>query len=459
MLQLDHIYHGHVLDVLKALPDASVHCVVTSPPYWGLRDYGIQPQVWDGDPGCDHVWGNERIVPPVPDRSSSARDTFGNGVFVDHIPRGAQEAKSARGASYSTGKYCRSCGAWLGSFGLEPTPELYVSHAIRIFSEIFRVLKPTGTLWINIGDSYANDRKYGGKSGEKNYTSELGGYPRHKMAAGLKPKDMVGIPWRVAFALQESGWYLRQDIIWHKPTCMPESVKDRCTKAHEYIFLLSKAERYYFDQDAIKEPASPDTQPRYARGRSDHHKNADGGQGGQTIAKTFEHMAVKPGVNKKAVAGWMQGPGSHSAIDHNKPASGTGVGWGHLSEIDPSDARILRGRIKQNPSFAAAVKDVVEFRNKRSVWTVVSEPFPEAHFATFPQRLVQPMILAGTPPHGVVLDPFMGAGTTAVVAKKLDRHYIGIELNPDYIRMANKRLEKELGLLFAEEGQLNESMA
>jgi DNA modification methylase len=373
---LDTIHTGHALEVLRTLPDESVHCCVTSPPYWGLRDYGLEPQIWDASqPDCLHDWGEEYVWPPAPDRCSAGKDAFGNGVFVSTLPRGAQAAKSARGSALSTGQFCQLCGAWMGSFGLEPTYDLYIDHTVQIFLEVRRVLRNDGTLWLNLGDSYNNR------------------FPQ----LYLKPKDMVGIPWRVAFALQAQGWYLRQDIIWQKPTCMPESVKDRCTKDHEYVFILAKSERYYFDQDAIKEPASPDTQPRYARGRSDRHKNADGGPGNQTIAASFSHMVRTPGVNRKVVVGWASGPGSHSTLEHaqsKKDESSSGQGIKDSTKF----GRGAGWRTKQNPSFSAAVKDVVEFRNKRSVWSVVSEPFSEAHFATFPQKLILPMILAGTPP-------------------------------------------------------------
>lgn len=210
------------------------------------------------------------------------------------------------------------------------------------------------------------------------------------------------IPARVAIALQDDGWYLRSDIIWSKPACMPESVKDRPTKSHEYIFLLAKSERYFYDLEAIKEPASPDTNARYARGRSDAHKYSDGGPGGQTIARTLGHMA-----NKRKMA---------------EPGSG----------------------IKNNSSFDAAMAIMPDFRNKRTVWTVNTEPFPEAHFATFPPALILPCILAGCPVDGTVLDPFMGAATVALVAKENGRKAIGCELNAEYIDMAARRLSQEV---------------
>jgi DNA modification methylase len=345
------IYHGHVLNELRSMEAKSVHCCVTSPPYWGLRNYDTPAQVW-GD--------------------------------------------------------SEKSGAWFGSYGLEPTPELFVEHTVEVFREVRRVLRDDGTLWLNLGDSYfagGGSTEYGQNT--QNFiekSSIQGGYTegqcsrpiKPKKHPNLKPKNLVGIPWRVALALQADGcadikavqvlervmseimneyvdepipdkvlialerlkgewtqakgdsWYLRQDIIWHKKNPMPESVKDRCTKSHEYIFLLSKSPKYYFDADAIKEKASPESHARYARGRSSHHKYADGGPGNQSIAKSFKHMR-KPGVNPKAA---MNAKGS-----------------------------------KQNASFSAAIKDIVEYRNKRSVWSIPTKGVKGAHFATFPTAL------------------------------------------------------------------------
>lgn len=324
------IIQGDAYEVMSRMDRGSIQCCVTSPPYWGLRDYGVDGQI-----------------------------------------------------------------------GLEETPEEYVETVRMIFREVRRLLRDDGTLWLNMGDCYA-----GGEGG----TRDAQRWPKQsrndhrtthsRKHAGLKHKNIVGIPWRVAFALQGDGWYLRSDIIWHKPNPMPESMKDRPTKSHEYIFLLTKAARYYYDADAIKEPSSSDSHARYARGRSNDHKWADGGLGNQTIAKSFEHMR-KPGVTPKAAA------------------SGSGI--------------------KNNESFSAAVKDVVEDRNKRTVWTVPTYPYPGAHFATFPPNLIRPCILAGCPQGGTVLDPFAGSGTTGMVAEEAGRNSILIELNPEYCEMAKRR--------------------
>ena len=239
---------GDCRDRLKELPDESVHCVVTSPPYWGLRDYGIPPTIWGGNDACDHEW-------------------IERGVVVQSGGTGEASAKQVTNAGtqgsvqkpIKTG-FCKWCAAWRGSFGLEPTYQLFVDHAVEVFAELRRVLKRDGTLWLNLGDSYASGeigRHDGGRTFQDTYDRKsFGERKQARRPAGIKPKNLVGIPWRAAFALQADGWWLRQDIIWSKPNPMPESVTDRCTKAHEYLFLLSKSERYWFDQDAIAEPVS-----------------------------------------------------------------------------------------------------------------------------------------------------------------------------------------------------------
>lgn len=334
---------GDWIEQLRTLPDQSVHTCVTSPPYWGLRDYGTP-----------------------------------------------------------------------GQLGLEQTIEEYLDKMVAGFAEVRRVLRDDGTAWVNLGDSYAsNGGSHDTSCGTRiaRYQSPLRNHGvRIRKQGAIKRKDLCGIPWRVAFALQADGWYLRQDIIWHKPNPMPESVRDRCTKAHEYVFLLSKRPRYYFDAEAIKEPASPDSHARYARGRSDNHKWADGGPGKQTIA-----------TNK---------PGSRF---YRERAVGVGP------KARPSKGVPNMPRVKYNDSFSAAIVDLVEKRNKRSVWTVPTFPYSEAHFATFPPNLVKPCILAGSPIGGVVLDPFGGSGTVGQVALELGRSAVLIELNPEYKRMMEER--------------------
>lgn len=332
------LYTGDVLECLRELADESVHCVVTSPPYWGLRDYGIEGQI-----------------------------------------------------------------------GLERTPQEYVARMVEVFREVRRVLRADGTVWLNLGDCYTgsgkagNNPEYWGKHKEFGHLTGANpgrfGYAMFTPPPGLKRKELVGIPWRVAFALQADGWYLRSDIIWSKPNPMPESVTDRPTKSHEYIFLLTKAARYWYDAEAIKEEVTGNA---HARG---------------------------DGVNPKARArktpdGWdtSRGNGGHGSF-HREGRE--------------------RGRVKQNPSFSAAVHEVVSMRNRRTVWTIATQPYPEAHFATFPEKLVEPCILAGCPEGGTLLDPFCGSGTALQVALRLGRRAVGIELKTEYMAMTRKRIAAE----------------
>jgi DNA modification methylase len=313
------LYTGDCLDVLRTLPDACVQTCVTSPPYWGLRDYGVD-----------------------------------------------------------------------GQMGLERTPDEYVAKMVEAFREVRRVLRDDGTLWLNIGDSYA--------STSKNRTEAQATAATSKIVGGLKAKDLVGIPWMLAFALRADGWYLRQDIIWHKPSPMPESVTDRCTKAHEYIFLLSKSERYYFDAKAI----------------------AEEGQGSP--------------VEKKP-AGWAT-EGPHTSVAHQTAKTHRKVNGGACfgKQRDPIAAKSAHA---QSREFN---RPIYEKRNKRSVWTVAAIGYAGAHFATFPPKLIEPCILAGSKQGDTVLDLFNGSGTTGEVALLYGRKYIGIELNPEYVELSRVRL-------------------
>ena len=305
---------GDALELLRTLPPESVHTCVTSPPYYGLRDYGADGQI-----------------------------------------------------------------------GKEETPEDYIEKLLQVFREVRRVLCADGTLWVNIGDSYAGSgkgrmadgthyEKKPSKSG--NYGGTREGHLKKTEAAGCKPKDLIGIPWLLAFALRADGWYLRQDIIWSKTNCMPESVRDRCTKSHEYIFLLSKSERYYFNAAAISEPVTS------TKGNA---KTFRGG-GAYTGGRSYDNSAM---VERES---------------HGNSENRTGC------------------------------------RNKRSVWEVCTNGFRGAHFATFPEKLIEPCILAGCPQGGTVLDPFVGSGTTGVVAKKHGCNFVGCEINPQYAEMATARI-------------------
>jgi len=320
------ILHGDVLDKLQEIESESIQCCVTSPPYWGLRDYGVD-----------------------------------------------------------------------GQLGLEKTPEEYVEKMVKVFAEVRRVLKPEGTLWLNLGDSYAQGGKRATKeelqqdaqrARDKNYSTQAyAGYKGWDRSAGtavsgLKVKDLCGIPWRVAFALRQDGWYLRQDIIWHKPNPMPESVTDRCTKSHEYIFLLTKSAKYYYDADAVREPVS-----EISLKRAEYGWDCD-----------------RPSTKNAS----MNGKGIHTKKMGNRFVNPDG-------------------------------------RNKRSVWTITTKPYKEAHFAVFPPKIPELCIKAGSKEGDTVLDPFFGSGTTGWVAQRLGRKWIGIELNADYIKIAEKRFaQKEL---------------
>jgi DNA modification methylase len=303
---------GDCREQMRTLPERSVHCCVTSPPYWGLRDYGVG-----------------------------------------------------------------------GQLGLESTPEEYVARMVAVFAEVRRVLRDDGTLWLNLGDSYAGAGWGGGGNRKGNEHGQHDSPALSKVRGwtpdGLKPKDLIGIPWRVAFALQADGWYLRSDIIWAKPNPMPESVTDRPTKAHEYLFLLSKSERYFYDAEAVKEGA--DTAPHAAG----------------------------------YVSGAEYAVGPMSRNGHSQRE-------GDQTRVWAADGR----------------------RNRRSVWTIATQPYSEAHFATYPEKLVEPCVLAGCPEGGTVLDPFNGSGTTGAVACRLGRNYIGCELNPEYVTLAHRRIGQAL---------------
>jgi DNA modification methylase len=321
---MNTFYTGDALAILKTMPSESVHCCVTSPAYWGLRDYGVEGQI-----------------------------------------------------------------------GLEQTPEEYVNKLVNVFREVKRVLRNDGTLWLNLGDTYMG----GGRGGDPEHNKEARqqcskSKPSWKNIE-LKSKDLVGIPWMVAFALRADGWYLRQDIIWSKTNPMPESVTDRCTKSHEYIFLLSKSKKYYYDAAAISESVANSTVKRLSQDL-EHQKGSKRVQG-------------KTNGNMKAVAPRYGGNKYTNTPDvFNRTKSGN-------------------------------IYEYKDRRNKRSVWTISTKPFKGAHFAVFPPDLVKPCILAGSPMGGVVLDPFGGSGTVAMVASELGRDSIYIDLNPQYTDMAKLR--------------------
>lgn len=359
MIGFNKIYNEDVISGIERLNPKSIHCCVTSPPYYGLRDYKLPPSNW----------------PEI---------TFSILGFPVTI------------------KEQECC------LGLEKTPMEFVGHIVFIFRKVKEALRNDGTLWLNFGDSYAGSGK--GAWNNKNAGQKEVYIPdtdspqvKLKIPNGIKPKDMIGIPWMVAFALRDDGWYLRMDNIWNKPNVIPESVNDRPTKCHEFFFLLSKSKNYYFDAAAISEECSPNT-----------------------------HMWISQDVANQV--------GSFRANGGNKTN-------GPMKALTPKykQEEVGSGN-RNNPSFNSSIVLPVERRNKRSVWTIPSASFSEAHFATFPKNLIVDPIKAGCPEEGVILDPFMGAGTTAIVARKLNRNYIGFELNPYYIKIAEKRLYEELGM-------------
>ena len=351
----DTILFGDCKETLSEFAPQSARTCVTSPPYYGLRDYGTATWI-GGDPNCNHR------------RDSKVKAENCNTGHKNH-----DEMAGVGDAIYKT--VCPKCGAIRqdSQIGLEETPEEYIESLVSVFRSVRDVLTDDGTLWVNLGDSYYNYRPGKGQSYPKQSVSKTKQdlpdecNKRGNKLDGLKEKDLIGIPWLFAFAMRNDGWYLRQDIIWHKPNPMPESVRDRCTKSHEYIFLFSKNRKYHYDNEAIKEPAK------------------DWGTRDRTNGKY-----------------------------HNE---GTG--------LSPHT-----GLTKSYPT-----------KNKRSVWSVTVKPYKEAHFATYPPDLIEPCILAGSEEGDTVLDPFMGAGTTAAVAKSLNRHYIGCELNEDYGNLIQKRIQ------------------
>jgi DNA modification methylase len=305
-----------------------------------------------------------------------------------------------------------------GQIGLEKTPEEYIAAMVEVFRCVRDVLADDGTLWLNIGDSYAgggggNYSKSAKQTGHGEHITNVRNRPDWLASAGLKAKDLIGIPWMLAFALRADGWYLRQDIIWAKPNPLPESVTDRCTKAHEYLFLLSKRPSYYFDHEAIKEPAAESSHARWAQ-------NVDAQTGS-------DRVPGKTNGTMKAVGG------PRSKRDSFRRASS--------KRAEP----ILGQAVGTHREDRAESEWDTEKRNKRSVWTVATLPYKGAHFAVFPPALVEPCILAGSRPGDIVLDPFLGSGTVAQVAQQLGRHWIGCELNPEYIKLQHDRT-RQFGL-------------
>lgn len=455
---------GDALEVLRGMPAESVQCCVTSPPYYGLRDYGMakweggdpecphhnltkhQSQgansqragrtnvdeqggenyrdmcsncgakrvggpTWGGSPDCDHEWSDASWYNP---NASGGRQGGAPTGLEGGLPTGERVADyKDRTMRYES---CTLCGAQRGALGHEPTPTAYILRLVEVFREVRRVLHADGTLWVVIGDSYARDAKKGqhkpGDSGKRAYIYDNGRGGANAQvdlgaAGGLKPKDLIGIPHMLAFALRDDGWYWRSDIVWAKPNPMPESVADRCTRSHEYVFLLTKFERYYFDSAAISEPIATNPKENYparakaAKGGGQAYADAKGGDRSQS-----------GGFPPRCSSGNLK-----RVIDRER---------GHLGGNIPWEG---------------------DRRNKRDVWWIPTKASPWGrgqHFASFPEALVEPMILAGSKPGDTVLDLFMGSGTTGAVAVRLGRRFVGIDLKLEYADIAQRRILAEV---------------
>ena len=410
-MKTEKIYQGNCIEVLKDMPDESIDCVCTSPPYWGLRDYQEEEQL-----------------------------------------------------------------------GLEETPEEFVANLVKVFSEVKRVLKKEGTVWLNLGDSYAGNVSRASNNGRAGYGNKRETVI-NRTGDNLKPKDLVGIPFRVAFALQSDGWYLRQDIIWHKPNPMPESVQDRCTKAHEYIFLLTKSPKYFYDIDAIREDcvtnenrksgvvrerefsynSKRNLNPKaYMSKYGDVENESKHRQGmhkerGESVVVTrkeipkqkefvdfirdksnAKNLSEDSGVKLSKVEHWFRYDESGFAYPSIKD-------WNIIREyLDDwsEEFKNIDTKMTEFETHFDSINNNEKGRNKRSVWTITTKPYKEAHFATFPIELPTYCIKAGCPEGGIVLDPFFGSGTTGLAAQEQSRRWVGIELNEEYIKIAHRRLSQ-----------------
>lgn len=467
------VREGDVLARLAEMPDESVQCVVTSPPFWGLRDY--QTATWEGgDPACEHRTRQD------PHAESSTLQ--GNKNTVGHQREGFKDM-------------CPRCGARRvdHQIGLESSPYEYVSRMTAVFAEVRRVLRRDGTLWLNLGDCYATgagkvgEHPGGGRQGEKwvgdrqgnegkhAYRTDWagrGGRPRGTRPTGqngvmndgrqkrppigpmtqanrmpiegLKPKDLVGMPWRVAFALQADGWWLRSPIVWNKPNPMPESVEDRPTSSYEFVFFMTRngcRTLWWRAKDSREWSQHPNLKQKIT------------GLGGKRIPRWrgFDYWYDADAISEDAVGKTTKRPdgwASHSG-DHGKfHKDGREKGAPTDPDYGPNRAR-MRAGFNARWDKREGLDLTGKTRNRRNVWTISTQPFPDAHFATFPENLVKPCILAGTKQGDLVLDPFAGSGTTGVVARKLDRRFVGIELNPEYCEMARKRIGEVAPLLDA----------
>jgi DNA modification methylase len=449
------IYQGHVVDILPTLPANSVDCVVTSPPYWGLRDYKIEPQVWDVNHGpdgsCKHEWGSEL----------TSAQRLRNGA-EGGLHEGRATDKLIEDTDIKQGSFCLRCGAWRGSLGLEPTPELFVSHIVQVFREVRRVLKPTGVCFVNLGDSYTSGNRTHRRDADSKNIPALQNFERIETPPGLKPKDLCGIPWRVAFALQADGWWLRSDIIWSKPNPMPESVTDRPTKSHEYIFLLTKSAKYFWNQEAVREPHSPDGRNDTAFKGSDKYENGFGPGASMSPKRGHERW---PGSGRNIRSVWTFAteptPEAHFATFPQELVkrcilAGTsekgccpkcGKPWEPVYDRLGGPPRGDHRKNNELPNTKTAHK------TGTLAWSQLSSVYEKYGYAEYKVTGWQPTCSCGEEDPlpssvvpAVVLDPFFGSGTTGIVAENLYRKWIGIELNPEYIAIAEKRLRTKANI-------------
>lgn len=426
---MSEIIIGNCVEICnKQVKPESVQCCVTSIPYWGLRKYaGAQECIWGGREDCQHQWlevgGGLLHENRNFHTGTQAEVAAGGGPLV--------AVKENRTVPSST---CLRCGAWYGAFGLEPSVELFVEHVVEVLQSIWRVLRSDGVVFLNVGDSYSNDTKWGGQSGGKNYTSAAGDYqgqrrklnsfrrdrrPReddpHKASPGLKPKDLCLVPFRVALAAQAAGWWARKDIIWHKPNPMPESVKDRPTTAHEYIFMLTKSESYYWDADAVRE--APLVIP----------PAATGDYGGEGFFADNHNLEIGRARNNRA-----------PRLTHPKGCNLRSV-WTIPTERMDLECCTRCEKVYSGAEYrrlALRIDGEIKKRVCRQCggteWT--------SHFAAFPRELAKRCILSASRPGDLVLDPFAGSGTTLEQAQLLGREYLGIDISANYLPLMRRRL-------------------
>jgi len=507
---LNRIIQGDALLVLKQMPSEFVDTIITSPPYWGLRDYGEETKgVWGGDMNCEHEWG-----PEIPRKYHKAGETN---------PGKEGYTKNAGAWGQSSGQFCQRCGAWYGQLGLEPTLDLFIEHLLEITKELKRVLKPTGIMFWNQGDCYHSHgsivKTSGGlikKAMERN--------PAYKDAVNMQRGNFGQIPQKclalqnyrlVLKMIDEQGWILRNQIIWHKSNHLPSPVKDRFTNAYEPIFMLVKCRKYWFDLDAVRQPWKQVSLDRVQRAVSNHHKYIGkremcGGGGLTTPRPNIKHLLKEihpcifgdmgnvnfnnnPPPDIRICPKYLQGAGHSNRQGLNRPLNEETIKaykeyqypianyikqhirpehkpildnefgqhkWHHWIRTDYSGAVLpgiedwkkLKAILRLDDTFDKKIQEAQKLNipifqsgsNPGDIWKLPTQPFKGAHFSTFPEKLIQPMILAGCPKRGIVLDPFMGSGTTALVALKLGRNFIGIEKNPEYVKIAYERIKPAL---------------